>query len=107
MADNHTGTTVSALEHYFGNHVTIVRVNLLMNPDYDSQSCRDKFIAGLEKAVRDNLPEEQGVTQDHLREVIELARGDWKDIGTIKELYRRVYEIAKEPFDEPGLFRGK
>jgi hypothetical protein len=59
----------------------------------------------LEEAVRERVREEEGITHQHLREMIDLARArDWSKVETIKALYRRFCEITGERYDEKELF---
>ncbi|MBI4452135.1 hypothetical protein HY637_01780 [Candidatus Woesearchaeota archaeon] len=110
MKDPYLGTTASELDHYFRNEVGMARNCLLKGEKERAQAKKAEanFVNGLERAIAENLPEFKGVTQQHLREMTQLAQsGDWADIRTIKALYRRYYEITGKPFDEQKLFKGR
>jgi hypothetical protein len=78
-------------------------LNLNRNPDYDASAHRDAVVTGLEKTIEAGVPEGNGVTLDHLRDILELARADWS-IPTLIGLYHRNSEITGKPFDEAKLF---
>ncbi|MBI3190938.1 hypothetical protein HYZ41_04525 [archaeon] len=109
MSDKYIGTTASSLDHYFGNHIGIVRLwhlEGLMTKDFDS--CKRNFIEGLERTIGENLPEYAGITNQHLRQMIQVAQqGDLSNIDTVKTLYKTYYKIKKDPFDEQKLFGKK
>lgn len=107
MTDDYAGTLVADLDHYFGNYVGWARQCHLGIASDDLAASKTAFINSLEKALAANLPSSKGVTSDHLREMIELARGDWSDVETIKTLYRRRYEIRREEYNEEKLFLPK
>ena len=104
-------TTANELDHYFGNFVGRVRhFHIGEINTFDFESNREKFIEGLERALTEEVPEERGTTRDHLREMVNLAQGDWSSISAIKALYRKYYEIREVDFgkyDEQKLFYGR
>lgn len=108
MKQEYFGTTASALDHYFGNGVGMVRLwHISDTPGLAGSFDQKKkdFIQGLERAIQEDLPEFPPVTTQHLREMIALANsGNWADINTIKALYRRYYEIKRQPYNEAKLF---
>lgn len=103
MAD-YLGTTALVLDHYFGNKVSsitgVVGVDRRAK-NYDFGPTRDEFIAGLERAIERNVPEEDEVTYDHLREMITLARQDWSNLDVAKKLYQRGWEIRPKRYPHP------
>lgn len=100
------GTTNSELRHYF-NKVSAARIkHLYPDRDVDLDRLKADYTSGLELAIDKDVPEDKGVTIDHLREMLQLARGDWVVIGTIKALYRRHREIIRQAYDEDSEFKG-
>lgn len=70
------------------------------------KSIRDEFVQGLEAAIAENLPEYAGVTNQHLREMVQIAQsGDWSDPEIIRALSKRFSEIRQEPYKD--YFRDK
>lgn len=108
MVEKYIGSTAGSLDHYFGNNVGIARLWHIDPSDgqRDFGKQQRDFIVGLEAAIGKNLPEYAGVTNQYLREVVQLAQsGDWRDVETVKRLYSRVYQIRHKQFDEQKLFR--
>lgn len=104
------GTTASSLDHYFGNYAGMARLFHLDKPKPSPDAFEErkqKFIAGLERAIAQNLPEYGGITQQHLREMMQLAQGDWTDVRTVKALYARYDELRQGGRDIPALFGEK
>jgi len=103
MAD-YLGTTSMVLDHYFGNSVNSFTGLLGVRyraTNYDYSPTRDKFIGGLERAIEKNVPETEGVTLDHLREMVDLARHDWSDLDAVKRLYQRGWELRPKKYPHP------
>ena len=101
-------TTASALGNNFGDYIGIVRLwHWCGDMTRDFDGCKRGFIEALERAIKENLPEGDGVTNQHLKQMIQLAQNsDLSDIGTVKTLYRTYdCEIMKKPFDEQELFK--
>ena len=98
-------STAGKLDKYFGDYVCWVRnVHIGAIENCNFKQNRTKFIDGLEKTLADGLPQRKGVTRDHLREMIELARGDWSCVETIQGLYYRYSEIREKNYDVEKLF---
>src|SRR3989338_1284249 len=89
---NKSGTTLSGLEHYFGTRIGIIRVwHRDGDMDEDFEACKEEFINNLKRVISEDLPEEGGVTNDSLEELVELARDkDLSKIKSVKDLYTRV-----------------
>ena len=99
---NKSGTTLSELEHYFGTRLGIVRVwHRDGDMDEDFESCKEEFINNLKRVIREDLPEERGVTNDNLEELIKLARDkDLSKIESVKDLYRCYCRITGKRFED-------
>ncbi|MBI2665406.1 hypothetical protein HYX12_02175 [Candidatus Woesearchaeota archaeon] len=101
---DYLGTTSLALDHYFGNctgcFTGVVGVRYRAT-NHDFGPSRDKFIAGLERAIEKNVPETEGVTLDNLREIVDLARHDWSDLDAVKKLYQRGWELRPKRYPHP------
>ena len=101
------GTTSWSLQHYFGNHVGWARQKLLYPDDVvaDFEGYQERFVSGLRKILDERLPESRGVTYPLLQELIAIAeRKPWDDGEVIKELYKKFFELQKEPYDEGRFF---
>ncbi len=111
-------STAGVLDHYFGNTVSFMG-DYLNSPvlqtsireiERETQaeplaiSSRREFYEGLQEKLDAGAPELEGVTHDHLREMIAIAQGDWDDVNTIKALYQRYSEIRKTNYDLEKLF---
>ncbi|GEM_PF-3483115 len=113
MVDQSQGTTALSLDHYFQNIADCFQ-NVVDNARYRHlngsttgeylQESKVRLTAALETAIKKNLPEDRGVTQQNLQEIIELASGDWSNIDTIRQLYRRYFQIKNREYDEQELF---
>jgi len=68
-------------------------------------SSRKKFCESLQSRLDAGLPELEGVTHDHLREMIAIAQGNWNDVNTIKALYQHYSEIRQKNYDLEALFK--
>jgi hypothetical protein len=100
-------TKRTALNHYFGNYVGMARSTLISgNPDGEMlEELKSGFVDGLKGKIDEGVPDYGKVTAESLGEIIEFAKdGDWKDIGVIKELYRRVCDLKGKEFNEQELF---
>ena len=109
MADQakYWGSTAAGLDHYFGNYVSIAR---LMHGEgihdlRELEPLKREFLSGLTQVIAENRPVHAGITNDHLREMISLAERDWSDIGTIKGLYRRHFQLKGKEHEVDALFR--
>ena len=107
--DSYIGTTACALDHYFGNNLIHAKMKLVHREaregiNIDLDELKREFISGLEGALSDTIPEYGGITKQHIRETIELARGDWSNVEIIKSIYRKIFAIKCKPFDEQALF---
>ncbi len=89
MGENeYLGSTAWAFDDRFGNRVAPAKLSKDVELGFDFDKIRDDYIAELEDAINQNLPEYDGVTNEHLREMIELSRGkDWSDLEVIGALY--------------------
>ena len=104
MEPDYLGTTTLALDHYFGSCIQAVTGVLGVHRranNYDFGHDQDRLIAGLERAIEKNVPEEDGVTHDHLREIISLARQDWSNLDVAKRLYQRGWELRPKRYPHP------
>ena len=101
---DYLGTTTLALDHYFSNcssvFTGVVGVHY-RSIGYDFCPQQDRFIAGLERAIEKNVIEDEGVTLDHLREMIALARQDWSNLDAVKKLYQRGWELRPKRYPHP------
>ena len=108
MTQEYWGSTAAALDHYFGNYIEMARLFHVFDTPKPSREAfeerKTKFIAGLESTIARNLPVHGGITQDHLREILQLAQGDWSDINVVKSVYDMYYQINGTKYDEKMLF---
>ncbi|MBI5061404.1 MAG: hypothetical protein HZB67_03750 [Candidatus Aenigmarchaeota archaeon] len=95
MSIEYFATTAGRLDHYF--RTCIGAAHVLMDfgqTGINYNEMQERFISGLERVIAKNLPEYDGVTNDHLREMVELARGkDWSDREQLLQLRARYREI--------------
>jgi len=106
MEEDYFGT-IRELNHYFGSHVSMARLRHKRGRNDKCNDLQTAFIERLESSLREDIPETQGVTRAHLRELIEIAQGDWSDTETLKQLYMRKFEIKGEEYNEQKLFGKK
>ena len=106
MSTQYLGTTASALDHFFGNHIGCLRILYARGVEVvDINSYKNKFIDGIEGVIKSNLPEYAGVTNQHLVQIVQVAkRVDLSNIKGLKEIYRNYFEIKRETFNEQELF---
>ncbi len=112
-------STADWLSHYFGNYVGQMKYyhcssefrRIIQERDRENQTeplpvrLRQEFCKRLQDKIDAKVPEQSGVTYDHLREMIDLAQGDWNDINTIKALSQRYKEISKNNWDLEAIFK--
>ena len=69
--------------------------------DEDFEACKEEFINNLKRVISEDLPEEGGVTNDSLEELVELARDkDLSKIKSVKDLYRCYCRITGKRFED-------
>jgi len=69
----------------------------------DLEELKERYKVGLKLAVEKD--ESERVSRACLREMIEVADGDWHDVETIKELYRRNADVSGQNYDLKSLFK--
>ena len=95
-----------AINHFFGNSVASARLDHLRNKidPKELDRLKKKFLTGIgDKRFSPEI-------QTRIDEMLKIARGDWGDIETIKNLYRKRAEVLGEEYgeeEERDLFKGK
>ena len=100
-------TTAQVLDNSFGAYISNARLWLSCG-DGEPRLFGDqkkRFVSDLERALAGMAPESEGVTYEHLQQMIELANGgNWYDVSIIRALHERYAEIRQKPFDMEKLF---
>jgi len=98
-----TEPTAEWLDHYVNQNVQIVRMAYSSNRPDLAFVAQKELIEGLENKMERGMIVSDGVTIEHVKEIIELARKEWTKDSVIS-LYKRYCEIRDRPFEEGGLF---
>ena len=88
-------TTATALDHCFKTCVGPARqwhIGEEKGRRFDEP--RNRFITGLNEAIKNGLPEDKDVTQEHLMGIRDLANsGDWSNPDAIGVIFTRFCKI--------------
>jgi hypothetical protein len=95
----------SMTEHYLGNAVGLARMHIIEGGHDASflEAMKNNFIT---RGIEVDLKRVDSIrySESDLKDVLEIANGDWTDIETIKNIYRKMYEMKGKDFDEEALF---